>query len=44
VSAAEAPKYVQVTDELIAESVTGEAAQQLIAAATAALRKVVNAD
>jgi transcriptional regulator with XRE-family HTH domain len=38
VSAAEAPKYVQVTDELMAESVTGEEARRLIVASAAALR------
>ena len=39
VSAAEAPKYALVTDELMAESVTGGEARQLITAAAAALRK-----
>jgi transcriptional regulator with XRE-family HTH domain len=39
VSVTEAPKYAQVTDELMAESVTGEEARQLITAAAAALRE-----
>jgi transcriptional regulator with XRE-family HTH domain len=38
VSATEAPKYVQVTDELMAESVTGGEARKLIMAATDSLR------
>ena len=38
VSVTEAPKYVQITDELMAESITGEEARRLIAEAAAALR------
>jgi len=38
VAATEAPKYVQVTDELMAESVTGEEARRLIMAAADSLR------
>jgi transcriptional regulator with XRE-family HTH domain len=38
VSATEAPKYVQVTDELMAESVIGGEARKLIMAATDSLR------
>ena len=38
VSVTEAPKYVQVTDELMAESVTGEEVRQLITAAAAVLK------
>ena len=34
----ESPKYAQVTDELMAEAVTGDAARRLIAAAAADLR------
>jgi hypothetical protein len=38
VSATEAPKYIQVTDELMAESVTGDEARRLITAAAAEIR------
>jgi transcriptional regulator with XRE-family HTH domain len=39
VSATEAPKYAQITDELMAESVIGDEARALIVAAAAALRE-----
>jgi transcriptional regulator with XRE-family HTH domain len=38
-STAEASKYAQITDQLMAESVTGEKARQLIGAAAAELRE-----
>jgi Domain of unknown function (DUF5753) len=39
VSATEAPKYVQVTDELMAEAVAGEEARHLITAAAVEIRE-----
>jgi transcriptional regulator with XRE-family HTH domain len=41
VASAEAPKYAQITDELMAESVTGEEARRLITAAAEDLRAMV---